>query len=140
MARGDRASQGLPPEDRRAIERAVDTAEERTGLQFCVYIGPSGENARAHAESMFVEAGLDQRPAVLVLVAPGEHRVEIVTAAEIRGRLTDEACARALDDMTPAFKEGRFAAGLERGLARLADEAGPGTAGPDDTELPDVIG
>ena len=50
------------------VERAVHDAEARTGLQLCVYLGPAGEDARAHAERLFVDAGLHTRPAVLVLV------------------------------------------------------------------------
>lgn len=130
----------LKRRERRAIDEAVKAAEAATGLQFCVYLGPGHDDERAHAESLFVEAGLHERPAVLLLVAPDRHHVEIVTAEVIRQRLTDDACARAIEAMTPLFASGRYVDGLVLGLGRLAQEAGPGAPGAGATDLPNVLG
>ena len=54
----------------RRILRSVEDAERATGLQFCVYLGPTGDDPRAHAEALFEKAGLHARPAVLFLVSP----------------------------------------------------------------------
>lgn len=130
----------LTRRDRRTVDRAVSDAEVQTGVQFCVYLGPAGEHdARARAESLFVEAGLHERPSVLLLVAPDKRQVEVVTAPPVRDRLPDEACARAIEEMTPLFADGRFADGLVTGLRRLADEAGP-SSGPAPTDLPNILG
>lgn len=126
--------------ERRTVDRAVREAELQTGLQFCVYLGPGHEDPRAHAESLFVEAGLHQRPAVLLLVAPDRRRVEIVTAPAVRERLPDEGCARAINVMTPLFAQDRFVDGLVAGVRRLADEAGPGAGPAAVTDLPNVLG
>jgi uncharacterized membrane protein YgcG len=127
----------IPRRDRLAIDRAVGAAEARTGLQFCVYLGPGDADARMHAEKLFVDSGLHERPAVLLLVAPDHRRVEVVTAPDIKARLTDQACARAIEAMTPLFAGGRFVDGLTSGIGKLADEAGPGQAtGPD---LPNIV-
>lgn len=120
------------------VAAAVDAAEDLTGLQFCVYLGPTETDARAHAERLFVDAGLHSRPAVLLLVAPPERRVEIVTAPAARERISDQACQSAIEAMTADFKAGDFGGGLSTGIAHLAAVAGPGTA-PDETELPDII-
>jgi uncharacterized membrane protein YgcG len=120
------------------VAAAVDAAEELTGLQFCVYLGPTEDDARVHAERLFVDAGLHSRPAVLLLVAPPERRVEIVTAPDVRERISDQACQAAIEAMTVDFKVGDFASGISTGIAHLAAIAGPGTA-PDDSELPDII-
>ena len=124
----------------RAIARAVDQAERTTGLQFCVYLGSAEGDSRAHAEGLFVKAGLASRPALLVLVAPEERRVEIVTSAEARDRVDDESCARAVSDMTERFRAGDLAGGILAGLQRLVAVAGAGVAPPDQEELPDVLG
>lgn len=124
---------------RRRIEQAVDRAETTTGLQLCVYLGPGQEDSRAQAEAMFVQAGLHARPAVLVLVAPDRRRVEVVTAPAVRSRVDDDACAAAVEDMTARFAGGDLAGGIEAGLARLVEAAGPGEAPPGDQELPDVL-
>lgn len=121
------------------VARAVDLAEDYTGLQICVYLGPVRDDPRVHAESLFAAAGLDARPAVLLLVAPEEHRVEMVTAPEVGDRLPDAACARCIEVMTPLFAAGEMGAGLVEGVRRIAQEAGPGTARAGDEELPDLL-
>jgi len=125
--------------DRRAIDAAVAGAEARTGLQFCVYLGPAMADTRAHAEALFVEAGLHEQPAVLLHVSPDHRKVEIVTAAAVRERLPDEACKRAIDEMTKHFAQGRFLEGLIAGIEHLAETAGPGEPPTGSTDLPNVV-
>lgn len=124
---------------RRRIERAVDEAEESTGLQLCVCVGSVVEDARAQAEAMFVGAGLDSRPAILVLVAPEQRHVEIVTAPSVRPRLSDQECAAAIETMAARFRTGDLPGGIVAGVRRLAAAAGAGVAPPDAEELPDFI-
>jgi len=118
----------------------VREAEQYTGLQITVYLGDAGEDARAHAERLFVASGSHDRPALLVLVAPAARRVEIVTAPAVRTRVTDEACARAVHRMVECFRDGRIDRGIIVGLDELKTAAGPGIAPPDGEQLPDVIG
>lgn len=136
---GGKRAEAARRRDREAVDKAVVEAERRTGLQFCVYLGPSEGDPHAQAERMFVEAGLAERPAVLLLVAPNRRRVEVVTAAGVRERLTDEACAQAIEAMTPHFAAGDYADGLVVGLRRLAESAGPGRSS-SATDLPNVLG
>ena len=124
---------------RREVERAVDQAENSTGLQFCVYLGPSQEDSRAHAEEMFLRAGLQSRPAVLILVAPEQRRVEVVTAPAVRSRVDDESCRVAVGEMTRRFAAGDLTGGIVAGVRQLAEAAGPGAAPPGEEELPDVL-
>jgi uncharacterized membrane protein len=120
------------------IEAAVDAAEETTGLQITVYLGPVEGDAREAAERLFVADGSVERPAILLLVAPAARRVEIVTSPTIRARVPDEACAAAVDTMVGHFREGAIDTGIVAGLAELVRVAGPGR--PDGSaELPDVL-
>lgn len=135
MATGERLSKS----DRQKVDDAVREAEAKTGLQFCVYLGPAGEDSRARAEQAFVQAGLHERPAVLVLVAPDVHRVEVVTAPHARERLTDDECKAAIAEMTPYFSRDDFVGGLVVGLGELAERTGPGTAPPGVPDLPNVV-
>jgi uncharacterized membrane protein YgcG len=121
----------------RAVGRAVDAAEHQTGLQIRVYLGPAHDDARAHAEHLFVERGLHTRPAVLVLVAPETRRVEVVTAPEVRDRVTDEAAQEAVDRMTARFANGDLVGGLVAGVEHIAAAAGPGEESGE--ELPDLL-
>jgi uncharacterized membrane protein len=129
----------LSHKDRRAIDAAVVGAEARTRLQFCVYLGPAHADTRTHAESLFVDAGLHEQPAVLIHVSPDHRKVEIVTAPAARERIPDEACTRAIEEMTRHFAENRFLDGLVAGITLLAEVAGPGT-GPSGPDLPNVVG
>jgi uncharacterized membrane protein YgcG len=127
---------------RRRVERAVDEAENLTGLQLCIYLGSvEGEtDLRAHAEDVFVRSGMHGRPAVLLLVAPPQRKVEVVTAEAVRERIPDSAAGEAVEAMVTRFRDGDLSGGLVAGIEQLAAAAGPGTAGPGDEELPDVIG
>jgi uncharacterized membrane protein YgcG len=125
--------------ERVRIHDAVEGAESKTGLEFCVYLGPADEDTRGQAEAMFVEAGLLERPAVLLLVAPDQRKIEIVTAPDARERLTDDECAASIAEMAPYFARDEYVEGLEVGLRALADRTGPGTAHPDQVEVPNVL-
>ena len=139
---GERGLKPLSIRQRRRVERAVDAAEDLTGLQICVFLGSveGDENPRDAAERLFVENGMHSRPAVLLLVAPPQRKVEVVTAPAVLDRIPDTAANQAVDAMVNRFKHGDLAGGLVAGVEQLAAAAGPGTAGPDDVELPDVLG
>ncbi len=124
---------------RRAVEKAVAEAERTTGLQFCVAIADAGDDPRAEAERLFLEAGMNSRPAVLVLVDPECRRVEVVTAREVRTRIGDPAAAGAVEEMTTWFGEGNLTGGLVAGLRYLAAAAGPGAPPEGAEELPDIV-
>lgn len=130
----------LTKDEHRRVGEAVDIAEETTGLQFCVVLGPAEGDAHAHAEALFVQAGLHLRPAVLVLVALDQRRVEVLTAPTLRERVPDPACADAVSEMTKHLAKGDLVGGIVTGVQHLAAVAGPGAAGPDEDELPDIMG
>lgn len=126
---------------RRRIEAAVREAEASTGLQLCVYLGvPGAADPRAGAEAVFVEAGLTARPAVLLVVDPPHRHVEVVTGPQVTDRIADDDAAAAVDLMVARFAGGDLVGGLIAGVEHLAAVAGPGTAAPGDTDLPDVLG
>ena len=128
---------GEPMEKLRA---AVDAAEEETGLQLCVYLGPAGdEEPRALAARLFDTAAERGHPAALLLVAPDAKRVEILTAPWAQERLPDAACEAAIEVMRPTLRKGKLEDALVAGLRHLATVAGPGAADEGTGELPDVI-
>lgn len=122
------------------MARAVDAAEERTGLQFCVYLGPVDGDPHRFAEDLFTKSGLADRPGVLLLVAPKEHYVEVLTSPEARTRVPDEACRAAVARMVEDFTRKRVDRGIVHGVDYLAEVAGPGNADAGAVELPDVLG
>jgi len=130
----------LGKREHKAVEAAVARAEATTGLEFCVFLGSvDGDRPRDHAESMFVEAGMQERPAILLVVAPRQRRVEVVVGARARGRISDADATAAVTAMTASFERGQLAPGVIAGLDHLAASAGPGTREAGEVDLPNVI-
>ena len=118
------------------VRRAVHDAEEHTGLQFAVYLGPAEQDPRELAERLFSESA---QPDVLVMVATTARHVEILTAPAVRDRVTDEACAEAIEVMRPHLRRRRWDRALRTGVAHLADAAGPGERPSGERDLPDLF-
>lgn len=127
----------LTARQRKKIARAVHDAEEWTGLQFCVYLGPTEDEPRAHAEALMAELGLAEAPAVLLLVAPESRRLEIVTAPAAARRIPDREAQLAAMAMSSSFGVGDVAGGVTEGVRLLAQTAGRGE--PTGVELPDLL-
>lgn len=138
MAAGD--MKRLDKRQHAKVEAAVARAEATTGLQFCVFLGSIDDaHPRDHAEAMFVEAGLHDRPGLLIVVAPKQRRVEIVTSPHIRARVSDADAASAVEAMTASFGRGDLAGGLVSGLDRLTAIAGPGRLEAGQVNITDVV-
>ena len=122
------------------LRATVDAAEEETGLQLCVYLGPAGdEEPRALAARLFDTAAERGHPAALLLVAPDARRVEILTAPWATTRLPDDACEAAIEVMRPKLRKGKLEDALIAGVRHLVAAAGPGRADRGTGELPDII-
>jgi uncharacterized membrane protein YgcG len=127
----------LTERQRRRVARAVRAAEEWTGLQFCVYLGPTEADPLAHANALMDELGLTSEPAVLLLVAPEARRLEIVTSPAAAERIPNRAAELAALAMSSSFGVGDVAGGIAEGVRLLAQAARRGeSAGP---ELPDLL-
>ena len=106
------------------ISRACSTAGAETGLNFSVYVGPVEGDVRDHAERLHAALGGQASNGVLILVAPGDRQLEIVTGKTSARRLSDRACALAALSMTTAFSGGDLAGGIVTGVRMLAESAG----------------
>jgi uncharacterized membrane protein YgcG len=106
----------------REISRTVEAVSAETGVRFSVFVGRPEEDPGEYAERLH-KALPDPRHAALVMVAPNERRVEIVTGTEVRHRLTDRDCALAALSMTSSFSGGDLVGGIVTGLRMLADHA-----------------
>ena len=79
---------------------------------------------RSGAERLHAALGPRAHDAVLLVVAPGQRRVEVVTGPGVRRRVPDRVCALAVLSMTTAFGGGDLGGGIIEGLRQLADSAG----------------
>lgn len=119
------AGSPFSPAQQRRIEKALSAAGRETGLDFSIFVGDVDGESRAVAERLHAALGDRVPAAVLLLVAPGQHQLEIVTGPEARDRLPDRACALATLSMTTSFSGGDLVGGVVTGLRMLADAARP---------------
>ncbi|MDQ6650329.1 MAG: DUF5130 domain-containing protein [Actinomycetota bacterium] len=106
---------------RHRVDEAVAAAREQTGLAFSVFVGDLDGEPRPMAERLHAAVAGEGDEAVLLLVAPGQRRLEIVTTPGARERLPDRACALATLSMTSSFAGGDLVGGIVSGLRMLAD-------------------
>lgn len=128
MAAGSTGT-GLDARQQERIEHAVQTCREHNGLDVSVLVGdldlPDLDGFRAGSERLHAALG-EQRShaAVLIVAAPGQRRVEVVTGPGVRRRVPDRVCALAVLAMTSAFAGGDLGGGIVDALRQIADAAG----------------
>ena len=124
MATGD----GLDPRQQERIESAVTRVREENGLDVSVLVGDLSlddlSQFRAASERLHAALGERSPAAVLVVVAPGQRRVEIVTGPQVRRRVPDRVSALAVLAMTSAFRGGNLTGGILDAVRQIADAAG----------------
>lgn len=108
----------------REISRACATGSAESGLRLSVYVGPVDGEIRDHAERLHAALGAEAPNAVLVVVAPGDRQLEIVTGKHSSRRVSDRACALAALSMTTSFSGGDLVGGIVTGVRMLAESAG----------------
>jgi hypothetical protein len=119
------AGEAFTREQHERIERARRGAQSQTGIRFWLRVGEVDGNFRLAAEHWL--ANLIDSPhdeAVLLVVAPGARRVDVMTTQFAKRRITDQAAGLAVLTMTSAFAVGDLIGGIVNGLRQLSDAAG----------------
>lgn len=57
---------------------------------------------------------------LLILLSQKEHAIRIITGRGIEGDIPDAFAKKVINGMVPSFKQGRFAAGLNKGVDEIA--------------------
>lgn len=121
-------SAGLPARAQERIEATLQKIRDDNGLDVSVVVGDlhleDSSQFRAGAERLHAALGPRGHDAVLVVVAPGQRKVEVVTGDGVRSRVPDRVCALAVLSMTTSFSGGDLGGGIVEGLRQLADSAG----------------
>jgi len=119
---------GLTARQQERVESALEKIRDDNGLDVSVLVGDLDlshvTQFRAGAERLHAALGDRSQDAVLVVVAPGQRRLEVVTGAGVRRRVPDRVCALAVLSMTTAFGGGDLTMGIVDGLRQIADSAG----------------
>ena len=127
MGAGSKAA--LPERTQQRIQQAIESCRSQNGLDVSVLVGDlvldDLKQFRSAAEKLHAALGDERsKSAVLVVVAPGQHRVEVVTGPKVRRRVPDRVCSLAVLSMTTAFSGGDLAGGIVDALRQFADAAG----------------
>ncbi|MFI0432590.1 MAG: DUF5130 family protein [Candidatus Nanopelagicales bacterium] len=102
------------------IERAVQIAEQTSGLSFAAFVGVVPDRTAAEARLVGLP---DAANSVLVAVDPGARTVDVVTGPEALRWLPDDRCRLAILTMGSRFAVGDISGGLRAGLALLGEQA-----------------
>ena len=122
---------------RNALEQTLAALEARKGAQVAVLIVPTTQPETVEQYAVRVEESwkLGRKrvdDGVLLVVAKNDRRMRIEVAKTLEGAIPDLAAKRIIDEqLTPAFKAGDFAGGLNLALDKLnARIGGEGLAEP----------
>lgn len=119
---------GLNPRQQERVDSVVHSARAQNGLDLSILVGDleldEVSQFRAACERLHAALGERAPQAVLVVVAPGQRRVEIVTGSDVRRRVPDRVCALAVLSMTSAFRGGDLTGGIVDASRQIADAAG----------------
>jgi uncharacterized membrane protein YgcG len=117
------AGNAFTERQQRDIEQTLQRISADTGVHFSAYVGNADGDVRTFAQRVHESLGERAPGGVLILIAPNERRVEIVTGAEVRHRLTDRDCALAALAVTSAISGGDVAGGITNAVEQLGDRA-----------------
>ena len=130
----------LQPQQRQALEDKLATFEQDTGTQMAILMVPTTqpEDIFSYANRVANAWKIGRRDVgdgVLVVVAKDDRRVRIEVAKTLEGAIPDLAAGQVIDTaITPAFRRGDFAGGLDAAtdqlMARIRGEALPAPARP----------
>ena len=116
------AGEELIPDHSRRLRRAIEIAEQSSGLRFSLYLGPSEEDARSYALRLHGSLE-DADEAVLVLCDPDLRVLEVVTGRGAKRVLADRDCALAAASMRSSFVAGDIVGGLAHGITQMGEAA-----------------
>jgi uncharacterized protein len=126
----------LPQSDVTRLEQKLAEHERATGQQFALLIVP-GLNGVDVADFGFTVlqhwklGRKDYNDGLLVLVAPAERTVDIEVGTGLEPLISDALAASVIrEQLTPAFREQKYGAGLNDAFNRLMAAARPRTPQP----------
>ena len=120
----------LQPADAKKLDSGLRKYADETGTQVVVVTVPTlgGTSAADYARQIGTSWGVGQRDknnGIVVLLSGKEHQMSIEAGAGLRSAITPELTQRVIGEMTPAFKQNNYFAGLRKGLNTLMLAANP---------------
>lgn len=115
----------LPPATREALEQKLTTFETESGTQIGVLLVPTTkpEDIFSYANRVANDWKLGRKEVgdgLLLVVAKDDRKLRIEVAKTLEGAIPDLMAQRVIDEaISPAFKQGDFAGGLNAGVEQL---------------------
>jgi uncharacterized protein len=126
------AAGSLDAGDKARLEQSLADYESSSGHQVVTAIVQSleGYDIRDYGNKLFRQWAIGdakRNDGVLLLIAPNERKVSIETGYGVEGDLTDAISRVIIDNaITPRFRSGDFAGGVEAGLSDIEKALGGG--------------
>ncbi len=118
----------LPPDVEASLDQRLRAFDAQTGDAVIVATVNSlqGDTIEDYAANLYAAWGIggkERDTGVLLLVAPNEHKVRIEVGYGLTPYITDILSGRIIrDDITPRFKQGDMAGGIEAGVNDILDQ------------------
>jgi len=124
----------LSAADAKKLEGGLRSYAEKTGTQVVVVTVPTlgSRSVADYGRELGTAWGVGQRDknnGLVVLIGAKEHKVTIQPGSGLASSITPAVVSRVINqEMTPAFKQGNYFAGLRAGLNTLMVTANPSSA------------
>jgi uncharacterized protein len=121
----------LNANDAKKLENGLRKYADTYGTQVVLVTVPTlgGSSAADYARQIGTDWGVGQRDknnGIVVLLSGKEHQMSIEAGSGLRSVITPELTRRVItEQMTPAFKQGNYFAGLSKGLGTIMLAANP---------------
>lgn len=121
----------LNANDAKKLENGLRKYADTYGTQVVLVTVPTlgGLSAADYARQLGTAWGVGQRDknnGIVVLLSSKEHQLSIEAGSGLRSSITPELTRRVItQEMTPAFKQGNYFAGLSKGLGTIMLAANP---------------
>ena len=121
----------LNASDAKKLETGLRKYADTYGTQVVLVTVPTlgGTSAAAYARQLGTDWGVGQRDknnGIVVLLSGKERQLSIEAGSGLRSVITPELTRRVINqEMTPAFKQGNYFAGLSKGLGSIMLAANP---------------
>ena len=115
----------LAPAETAALNQKLRTLHEAQVMQGAIVLvdNLNGMSDFDYGMAVFDRWQLGDRTrndGLLILLSEKEHAIRIITGRGLEGDLPDAFAKKIINGMVPSFKQGRFAAGLNTGVDKIA--------------------
>ena len=132
----------LSSSEREKLERQISDGVKKTGAEVAVAIvRTSGQySPKEYAVSLFEKWGIGKKGkdnGLLILLVMDQRRLEIEVGYGLEPVITDSVAGRIRDQyLIPAFKQGKYALGLEQAISDIYRRIGSGSTDSPDAAAP----